>query len=285
MEHTAPVSLRARAGRFVESRRVQRLIIALILVNAVLLGLEALPRAADAAGPWLALADRAILAVFVVEILLKLLAHGPGFFRRPWDVFDFSVVAIALVPTSGPMAVLRVLRLLRLVSMMPRLRFIVEALLKAIPGILSIIGLLTLLFYVFAVLATGLFGTAFPEWFGNLWRSMYTLFQIMTLESWSMGIARPVMAEFPWAWVFFVPFILIVTFTVLNLFIAIIVNTMQTMHEQEMAEEHETIGRVVKEENVSLQEDLQALRQEIQTLRREMASRDGGDPRTPGDGA
>ncbi|MFP4682908.1 MAG: ion transporter [Ectothiorhodospira sp.] len=271
MTQPIPPSLRARAGRFVESARVQRLIIGLILVNGVILGLLAMPRVAEVAGPGLMIADRAILAVFVVEILLKLMAHGPGSFRRPWDVFDFTVVGIALVPTSGPMAVLRVLRLLRLVSMMPRMRFIVEALLKAIPGILSIIGLLLLLFYVFAVIATGLFGASFPEWFGNLGRSMYTLFQIMTLESWSMGIARPVMEEYPWAWVFFVPFILIVTFTVLNLFIAIIVNTMQTMHDQELAQEHEAIGRLVHEENVPMQEDLQALRREIQALRREMA--------------
>ncbi|MCG5516097.1 MULTISPECIES: ion transporter [Ectothiorhodospira] len=271
---------RARVGAFIQSDRIQRWIIALILVNAVILGLETSSTIMEhPAAPWLIAADRIILGVFVVEILLKLFAQGWGFFRRPWNVFDFLVVGIALVPTSGPMAVLRVLRLLRLVSMMPKLRFIVEALLKAIPGILSILGLLVLLFYVFAVIATGLFGKSFPEWFGSLGQSMYTLFQVMTLESWSMGIARPVMEEYSWAWVFFVPFILIATFTILNLFIAIIVNTMQSMQEDQQKFEHDAIEEVVHTENTQLHEDLKALRQEIGELRKEIA-RD----RTPGPG-
>ncbi|ANB03259.1 ion transporter [Ectothiorhodospira sp. BSL-9] len=264
---------RARVGAFIESDRIQRWIIALILINAAVLGLETSPTVMEhTVGPWLLVADKIILGIFVVEILLKLFAQGWGFFRRPWNVFDFLVVGIALVPASGPMAVLRVLRLLRLVSMMPKLRFIVEALLKAIPGILSILGLLVLLFYVFAVIATGLFGKSFPEWFGNLGQSMYTLFQVMTLESWSMGIARPVMEEYNWAWVFFVPFILIATFTILNLFIAIIVNTMQSMQEDQQQFEHDTIEEVVHAENTQLHEDLKALRQEIRELRKEISS-------------
>ncbi|MCG5525217.1 ion transporter [Ectothiorhodospira haloalkaliphila] len=264
---------RARVGAFIESDRIQRWIIALILINAAVLGLETSPTVMEhTVGPWLLVADKVILGIFVVEILLKLFAQGWGFFRRPWNVFDFLVVGIALVPASGPMAVLRVLRLLRLVSMMPKLRFIVEALLKAIPGILSILGLLVLLFYVFAVIATGLFGKSFPEWFGSLGQSMYTLFQVMTLESWSMGIARPVMEQYNWAWVFFVPFILIATFTILNLFIAIIVNTMQSMQEDQQQFEHDTIEEVVHAENTQLHEDLKALRQEIRELRKEISS-------------
>ncbi|MCG5494865.1 ion transporter [Ectothiorhodospira variabilis] len=264
---------RARVGAFIESDRIQRWIIALILINAAVLGLETSPTVMEhTVGPWLLVADKVILGIFVVEILLKLFAQGWGFFRRPWNVFDFLVVGIALVPASGPMAVLRVLRLLRLVSMMPKLRFIVEALLKAIPGILSILGLLVLLFYVFAVIATGLFGKSFPEWFGSLGQSMYTLFQVMTLESWSMGIARPVMEQYNWAWVFFVPFILIATFTILNLFIAIIVNTMQSMQEDQQQFEHDTIEEVVHAENTQLHEDLKALRQEIRELRKEISN-------------
>jgi voltage-gated sodium channel len=117
----------------------------------------------------------------------------------------------------------------------------VESLLHAIPGIASITGLLALLYYVFAVMATGLFGAAHPAWFGTIGKSMYTLFQIMTLESWSMGIARPVMETPPSAWPFFIPFILIATFTILNLFIAIIVNSMQTMHDRTRMQEQAAI--------------------------------------------
>jgi voltage-gated sodium channel len=176
------------------------------------------------------------------------------------------VVGIALIPGTGPFSVLRVLRLLRLVSLVPKLRFIVEALLRAIPGILSILGLLVLVFYVFAIIATGLFRESHPEWFGTLGASMYTLFQIMTLESWSMGISRPVMEVHPWAWAFFVPFILVATFTVLNLFIAIIVDAMQRMHEDQLEREEQTLTHVVHEENATLHEDLIALREQTQAL-------------------
>ena len=265
------VTARARVGRWVESPTIQRIIVALILINAATLGLETSSQVMAIAGTALHLADRALLAVFVVEILLKLYALGARFFRNPWHVFDFLVVGVALVPASGPLTVLRVLRLLRLVSMVPRLRFVVEALLRAVPGILSIVGLLALLYYVFAVMATGLFGDRFPEWFGTIGRSMYTLFQIMTLESWSMGIVRPVMTEFPYAWLFFVPFILVATFTILNLFIAIIVSTMQSLAEEERREEHTIIEEVVHDESTLLRDEVRALRSEIGELKAALA--------------
>ncbi len=274
-------------GAWIESAGMQRAIIVLILLNAAILGLETSPSVMALAGAELKLADRLILSLFVVEILIKLFGQRLAFFRNPWNAFDFAVVAIALVPASGPLAVLRVLRLLRLISMMPKLRFVVEALLKAVPGIVSIFGLLAIMFYVFAVIATGLFGGDFPDWFGSLGASMYTLFQVMTLESWSMGIARPVMELHPYAWVFFVPFILIATFTVLNLFIAVIVNTMQTMQQEHEAHEIEAISEVVhaegqdlqreflrvQRENQQLHHDLRALHQEILALQDIMKNR------------
>ncbi len=267
--------LRGRVAARVESPFVQRSIMTLIAINAVTLGLETSPQVMAMFGDALRMVDHIVLAVFVAEIAAKLFAYGVRFFRDPWNVFDFTVVAIALVPASGPLAVLRslrVLRVLRLVSAMPRLRFVVEALLRAVPGISAIGGLMLLLFYVAAVMATGLFGADYPEWFGGVGRSMYSLFQIMTLESWSMGIVRPVMEQYPYAWAFFLPFILIATFTMLNLFIAIIVDTMQTMHEREMAEEHAIIGDVVHGESASLEAELRAMREELHALRRQMSS-------------
>jgi voltage-gated sodium channel len=155
----------------------------------------------------------------------------------------------------------------------PRLRFVVEALLKALPGIASIASLMLLLFYVAAVIATGLFGAAFPEWFGTLGRSMYTLFQVMTLESWSMGIVRPVMDVYPYAWLFFIPFILIATFTMLNLFIGIIVDTMQTLHDDQHAAERERIEETVHQDTRHVEVEVRALREEIEGLRRDLAMR------------
>ncbi len=232
-ELTAPAmpSLRVRLAGLLADSRLQTAIIVLILLNALTLGLETSTAVMEAVGPWVRLADGLILALFTLEVAAKLYAQRGAFWRDAWNVFDFLVVGVALVPASGPFSVLRVLRLLRLVRMVPTLRNIVESLLHAVPGILSIFGLLVLVFYVFAIIATDLFGASHPEWFGSLGASLYTLFQVMTLESWSMGIARPVIEVHAWAWAFFVPFILVSSFTVLNLFIAVIVDAMQRIHE------------------------------------------------------
>ncbi len=272
-------SFRSRAGIWIESKPVQHAIVALIVINAVVLGLETDADLMARIGPALKLIDHLVLGVFVVEIGIKLFAFRLRFFANPWNLFDFIVVAIALIPASGPLAVLRalrVLRVLRLISMVPRLRFVVEALLRAVPGIASIGALMLILFYVFAVMATGLFGAAFPEWFGSIGASMYTLFQIMTLESWSMGIVRPVMVEHPYAWVYFIPFILIATFTMLNLFIGIIVDTMQSMHSAEHTQDREQIEETVHADTGEIGRDVRALRDEIRLLRAELGRERGG---------
>jgi voltage-gated sodium channel len=266
----APWRLRVRT--FIERRGVQNVILWLIVANAVTLGLETSPTAMAAAGPVLIAVDRTILAVFVVEIALRIVAHGWRFFRDPWSIFDFIVVAIALVPASGQFSVLRalrILRVLRLISAVPRMRRVVTALLSAIPGLGAIIALLSLIFYVSAVMATKLFGGSFPDWFGTIGESLYSLFQIMTLESWSMGIVRPVLEVYSLAWLFFVPFILITTFTTLNLFIAVIVNAMQAEHDREA----EAAEAQAKGERGALLEELQAVRRELADLR---AAMDGG---------
>ena len=258
---------RARAAQWVESRAVQNVIIVLILVNGVTLGMETSDALTQRFGDVLHWLDTLVLSVFVVEITVKLFAYRWRFFGDAWNVFDFIIVTIALIPSSGPLTVLRVLRILRLVSMIPRLRMVVEALLRSIPGIASIAGLMVIVFYVFAVMATELFGDRFPEWFGSIGASMYTLFQIMTLESWSMGIVRPVMEVYPYAWVFFVPFILIATFTMLNLFIAIIVNTMQSIHDSSHQEGQAAIEKVVHQEHRVVEDELRAVQEELRRLR------------------
>ncbi|TNF57294.1 MAG: ion transporter, partial [Burkholderiales bacterium] len=263
---TALPPLRQRIGQFVAGRRVQHLILTLIVINAVILGLETSPTVMAQAGDLLRSIDRALLAVFVLELALRLYAHRGAFFKDPWSVFDLIVVGIALVPASGPFAVLRalrVLRVLRVLTIVPSMRRVVGALLSAIPGLSSIALVLLLVFYVFAVIATHLFGPAFPEWFGHLGRSLYTLFQVMTLESWSMGISRPVMEQVPYAWAFFITFILFATFTMLNLFIAIIVNAMQSFSEAE----HQSTVDTVEQVGQSIEHEIHA---EVQSLRHEL---------------
>jgi voltage-gated sodium channel len=223
---------RLALARWVESKRVQYAIVAVILANAVILGLETSPSAMASWGGLLVTLDRLCLAVFVVELLIKLAAYQRHFWRSGWNLFDLAVVAVALVPGVGPWAVLRslrVLRVLRLLTVIPSLRKVVAAFLHSIPGLAGVVAVMAIFFYTAGVLATRLFGENFPDWFGSLGRSLYTLFQIMTLESWSMGIVRPVMESHPLAWAFFVPFIVIATFTILNLFIGIIVSTMQEL--------------------------------------------------------
>jgi len=271
-----PTGLRAALHRLIEQSWFNRFILTLILLNALILGMETSATLMAQYGPLLLTLDKIMLAVFVLELLLRIFVHRLAFFKDPWSLFDFAVVAIALIPASGPLAVLRslrVLRVLRVLSMVPSMKRVVSALLGSLPGLASIALVLLLIYYVFAVIATKLFSAAFPEWFGSIGASFYTLFQVMTLESWSMGIARPVMEQFPYAWLFFVPFILVATFTMLNLFIAIIVNTMQTFTEQEHALERQQDKLAEQAEQQQLQQELVAIRQELQLLRAELAGR------------
>jgi voltage-gated sodium channel len=211
---------------------VQFFVTGVILLNALVLGLETNASFMGQFGPVLVGIDRACLVVFLVEIGMKLFAYRGRFWRSGWNVFDALVVGVALVPGAGPWAVLRslrVLRILRLLTVVPALRKVVAAFIHSIPGLGGVVAVMSIFFYTSGVLATGLFGETHPEWFGTLGRSLYSLFQIMTLESWSMGIVRPLMEQHPWAWAYFVPFIIIATFTILNLFIGIIVSTMQEL--------------------------------------------------------
>lgn len=266
--------LHARLRAFIEYPRVQQGIIALILINAVLLGLETWPALMATAGGFILALDRGILAVFVAEIGIRLYVDRRRFWRDPWSIFDFIVVAIALIPASGPFAVLRalrVLRVLRLLTIVPSMRRVVGALLAAIPGLGSIALVLSIIYYVFAVIATNLFAAAYPEWFGSIGRSLYTLFQIMTLESWSMGIARPVMEQFPYAWLFFILFILVATFTMLNLFIAIIVNAMQSFTDEEHAAATQAADAARAHIEAEMHAEFRAMRDEMRGLRADIA--------------
>ncbi|WP_119679699.1 ion transporter [Indioceanicola profundi] len=261
--------------RLVESAGFQRFIIAVILVNAVTLGLETSESAMAAMGPLLITLDRLALAIFVVELALKLWVYRLGFFRQGWNNFDFAIVAVSLAPLVGVgwggnlsvLRALRILRVLRLLSVVPQMRAVIQALFGALPGMGAIIAVLALIYYVSAVLATKLFAASFPDWFGTIGRSMYTLFQVMTLESWSMGIVRPVMEIYPYAWVFFIPFIVLVTFAVLNLFIAIIVNSMQALHDADSKAEAEAREDKARAERESMADELRGLRADLAALR------------------
>ena len=223
-----------------ESAGVRKFITAVILFNAVILGLETSDMAMAKVGLLIGFLDRMCLAIFVVELVLKLLVYRLRFFRDGWNIFDFVIVAVSLVPAAQSLSVLRILRILRVVSVAPRLRRVVEGFITALPGMASVFLLMGIIFYIGSVISTKLFGADFPQWFGSLGQSAYSLFQIMTLESWSMGIVRPVMEVYPYAWVFFVPFIMVTTFAVVNLLVGLIVNSMQDAHSEEADQKTDT---------------------------------------------
>lgn len=230
------MTLRQKTAQLLQTAWVSNFIVGVIIFNAIILGMETSKPIMAAAGDFILMLDRICLAIFVVELAAKLFAHGLRFFRNGWNLFDFVIVGVSLIPGNGGLSVLRalrILRVLRVISVVPSLRRVVEGFITALPGMGSVFLLMGIVFYIGAVMATKLFGASFPQWFGTLGQSGYTLFQIMTLESWSMGIVRPVMEVYPYAWVFFVPFIMVTTFAVVNLLVGLIVNSMQDAHAEE----------------------------------------------------
>ncbi|WP_137181223.1 ion transporter [Roseomonas sp. AR75] len=264
---------RARTARLVLSPAFQKTVIGLIVLNAVTLGLETSDSIMAGWGGLLLAVDRTLLVLFTAELALRIYAFRGRFFRDPWGLFDLVVVGLAWMPASGPLSVLRalrVLRVLRLVSAVPSMRLVVEAMLKALPGMGSIVLLMGLIFYVFAVMATKLYGDLAPERFGTLGQSLFTLFQMMTLESWAEANVRPILAQQPLAWMFFVPFILIATFVVLNLFIGVIVDSIQTLREQRDVPTTASVQAATDAARSEAHLDSQVLLAEIRALRTEV---------------
>jgi voltage-gated sodium channel len=238
------------------------------MLNGISMGLETSKSVMESFGSIIHAFDIFVISVFTIEVTLRIIAHRISFFKDPWSLFDFFVVIISLIPSSGSfqvLRILRVLRLFRLITVVPQMRKIVAALISVIPGMVSIIGLMSLIFYVFAIMATSLYSETFPQWFGTLGESFYSLFQIMTLESWSMGIVRPLMEQHPLAWTFFIPFIFVATFIMINLVVAIIVDAMSIIKEEEIEkiEEVKVSENELKNEIKSLQNEIQELKQLI----------------------
>ncbi len=271
-------TLRDTVRAFVERKAVTNTILGVIIFNAITLGLSTSASIQASVGHLLTTFDSIVLGIFVAELLLKFYAYRLSFFRNAWNIFDLVVVTLGLLPNRDGLSALRglrVIRAMRLLSVIPQMRAVVQALLDALPGMGAVIIMISIVFYVFAVMATLMYGPDFPEWFGTLGRSLYSLFQIMTLESWSMGIVRPVMETHPTAWLFFVPFIVITAFSVLNLFIGLLVNTMQSAVEDESVEEFSHLRELVRSETDIVDDRVKELLVEVKALRREVAELKG----------
>lgn len=222
--------MKDRLKIFIESKFITNFILSVIILNSIILGLLTYPGVDKSCGGFLHIVCFICVVIFTIELIIKLYVYGKDFFKDGWNNFDFILVAMSWVPTGGAFSsfrafrVLRALRALRLVTRLEKLRIIVQAIIESIPNVAWASLLLLLLFYIFSIMGTTMFATAFPGFFGSIGKSMFTLFQVMTLESWSMGVARPVIEQYPFAWLYFVGFILVSSFIVMNVIVGIVVN-------------------------------------------------------------
>ena len=271
-----------KAKKFVESHLFQNFILGVIILNAAIMGIltaQHLPAGVQQA---LTILDTACLWIFIAELLIKLVVYRLPFFQSGWNLFDLAVVILSLFSEFSFFSVFRIFRIFRvirslkafkslrsfrLVSGLKNLRIIVEAIGRSIPGICWSGILLLLVYYIFSIMGTTLFGPQFPEWFGSIGKSFYTLFQVMTLENWSMGISRPVMEVFSWAWVYFVPFVLCTSFLIMNVVVGIVVNAISEVSESQAAQADEegeqSEGEESEDTHIQLRKELSNLRKQL----------------------
>ena len=233
--------IRDKLRNFIEHKVVTNFILAVIAYNAIALGLLTYPNISASFGSFLQNTCFACVIIFTIELFIKLFVYGKSFFKDGWNNFDFVLIAMSWIPTGGVFSsfrAFRILRTLRLVTRMQKLRIIVQAIIESIPNVGWASLLLLLIFYIFAIMGTTLFGESFAEYFGTIGKSMFTLFQVMTLEAW-VDIARTIMETMPYAWIYFLSFILVSSFIVMNVIVGVIVNAIgeisaksKLMHER-----------------------------------------------------
>lgn len=266
--------MNVKARKIVEARWFEPVMIGLILFNGLLIGLETSKAFVAQYGDWLHFGNDVILGVFIIEVILKLAAVAPRFglyFRNGWNLFDFTVVLLSLIPATGEFALVarlvRVLRVLRLVSTVPQLRLIVATLVRSIPSMGHVILLMSILFYIYAVTGFHLFHEHDAEHWGTLGAALLTLFQMVTLEGW-VDVMDTAMEAHPWSWIYFVSFVLIGTFVMLNLFIAVVINNLDASKAAELEELRDPVTHEeVLQELKRTRDALADLQHRLETLR------------------
>ena len=225
--------------KYIKTKSFLHIVVAAIVINSITLGLMTIENLSSTSYYVLSFIDAVCIMIFAAEVSARIYIEGRSFFSNGWDVFDFTIVVISIIAGEAEASVLRVLRVFRIMHLvyeMPVLRNVLRGFIAAVPQVQSAIFLLGIIFYASSIMATAYFGDAFPDWFGSIGKSAYSLFQIMTLESWSMGIVRPIMSKYPYAWMFFIPFIVFTTYIILNLFVGIIVSAIQSSQDHESYE-------------------------------------------------
>ncbi|OEF98593.1 ion transporter [Desulfuribacillus alkaliarsenatis] len=271
--------------KVVNHKYFSNIVISLILLNAIVIGIETYPNIFEPNKGLFHKIELIFLWAFTIEIALRLIATKPwyNFFKSGWNVFDFVIVAVGHIFIGGHLAsvlrIIRVLRVLRAITVIPSLQKLVAALFRTIPTIGNIMILLSLIFYVFAVIGTTLFRDISPEYFGSLGHTFITLFQVVTLESWASAVMRPILVDAPWAWWYFVSFVLIGTFVIVNLFVGVIVNNVQEVAV--ICEKPELEETEEQQEPVSLETEVSNLRKEIAELKDIIVSLDKNKTQAP----
>lgn len=259
-------NIKEKLKNFIEHKQTSNFILFVIIFNSILLGFMTDNNIMAKYGSLLHEACNICVYIFTIELFIKFYVYGKNFFKDGWNNFDFFIVAISWVPTGGVFSsfrvfrILRALRALRLVTRLEKLRVIVQAIIASIPNVGWASVLLLVIFYIFSIMGTTLFASEFPDWFGSIGKSMYTLFQVMTLESWSMGISRPVMSVYPWAWAYFVPFILVSSFIVMNVIVGVVVNAISEISEEAKQQKKE---KFIHDNELSLEAELEKLTAQI----------------------
>ncbi len=265
------------ARRIANNGRFNAFIVAVILVNAVLVGLETSPDLLARYDAFFEVANVVIGAIFVLEITVRMITYWPrpqAFFRDGWNVFDFIVVGLSLLPAAGSFATVarlaRLLRVVRLVSVLPELRLLVGTMLRSFGSMIGVVLLLALVIYVYAVLGYHLFGAVDPQHWGDLGTAVRTLFESLTLEGW-LEVQSAVIAQVPLAWLFFGSYILLAVFIVVNLFIAVILHNLETVKAEQAAEEIEDRSQLDADED--LLRRVEVIRSELGELEARLQAR------------
>lgn len=260
--------------KLTDSTIFQNIILGIIIFNAILMGLQTISGLSPQTAALLSLLDSVCLGIFIAEMLMKMAAYGRDYFRDGWNWFDMIIILMSVISGMSFLSAFRAFRVLRvfrslkalrsmkLVSSVKHLQVIILAICRAVPSIIWTGILMVLVYYIFAVIGVSAFGAAFPEWFGDLGKAMYTLFQVMTLESWSMGISRPIMEVFPMAWIYFVPFVLLSSFIVMNVVVGIVVNSISEVTTEKIDSDEDE----AKDDKSEIVAELAQLREHITKL-------------------
>ena len=241
--------MQAFCHRLVNGRYFNPLIIALIILNGIVIGAETSETLNAAYSDWFHLLNRLILGVFIIEAVLKITAVWPTpgrYFKDGWNLFDFSIVVLSLIPATGELAMvarlLRLLRVVRLISAIPELRLIVSTLIRSLPSMGHVIMLMSIIFYIYGVMGYHLFHEHDPVHWDTLGLGLLTLFRIVTLEDWT-DVMYTAMEWHPLAWIYFVSFVVLGTFVVVNLFIAVVLNNLDEAKQQALRELRPVISK------------------------------------------